>query len=80
MDLYLTKLDTAYEWLGFYDSINTQINHNQRFELYDYLPSCAVQFHFLFASAVKVKLEFPKLERQVIYFNIINIFLLINVI
>ena len=50
-DTFLTKPNTAYDWLAFHDSISARVHHSQEWELAPYLPQTALAFHHLFASS-----------------------------
>ena len=50
-DTFLTKPNTAYDWLAFHDSISSRVHHSQEWELAPYLPQTALAFHHLFASS-----------------------------
>src|ERR1700761_5551574 len=50
-DNYLTKPNAAYEWLHFYDCLNTQLHSSQEWEIAPYLPSPVLAFHNLFAAS-----------------------------
>lgn len=50
-DNYLSKPNTAYEWLHFHDAISSKVYSNQDWELGAYLSHSVAAFHHLFASA-----------------------------
>ncbi|KAK5689792.1 Chromosome transmission fidelity protein 18, partial [Elasticomyces elasticus] len=50
-DTYLSKPNTAYDWLHFHDTISSKIFSNQDWELNPYLSHSVAAFHHLFASA-----------------------------
>ncbi|PYH48787.1 putative sister chromatid cohesion factor (Chl12) [Aspergillus saccharolyticus JOP 1030-1] len=49
-DTFLSKPNTAYEWLHFHDTISSKIFTHQDWELSAYLSQSVVAFHHLFAS------------------------------
>lgn len=50
-DTYLSKPNTAYEWLHFHDTMSSKVYSNQDWELGAYLSHSVAAFHHLFASA-----------------------------
>ena len=48
-DTYLTKPNSAYEWLHFHDQLHSQLTSSQDWELAPYLSTPALAFHHLFA-------------------------------
>lgn len=49
-DTFLSKPNTAYDWLHFHDTISSQVFSNQDWELTPYLSQSVLAFHHLFAS------------------------------
>jgi chromosome transmission fidelity protein 18 len=49
-DTFLTKPNTAYDWLHFHDMISSQVHTSQEWELAPYLSQSVLAFHDLFAS------------------------------
>ncbi|PLB42685.1 putative sister chromatid cohesion factor (Chl12) [Aspergillus candidus] len=50
-DTFLTKPNTAYDWLHFHDTISSKVFGTQEWELSGYLSQSVVAFHHLFASS-----------------------------
>ncbi|RAL12812.1 putative sister chromatid cohesion factor (Chl12) [Aspergillus homomorphus CBS 101889] len=50
-DTFLSKPNTAYEWLHFHDTISSKVFSHQDWELSAYLSQPVLAFHHLFASA-----------------------------
>ncbi|KAF2762386.1 hypothetical protein EJ05DRAFT_507934 [Pseudovirgaria hyperparasitica] len=50
-DTFLTKPNTAYEWLHFHDIISSSVHTSQEWELAPYLSQTPLAFHHLFASS-----------------------------
>lgn len=50
-DTFLSKPNTAYEWLHFHDTMSSKVYSNQDWELSAYLSHSVAAFHHLFASA-----------------------------
>jgi chromosome transmission fidelity protein 18 len=50
-DTFLTKPNSAYEWLHFHDQLHSQLASSQDWELAPYLSSPILAFHHLFASS-----------------------------
>ena len=50
-DTFLSKPNTAYDWLLFHDSVSSRVHQHQDWELAGYLPQAALAFHQLFASS-----------------------------
>lgn len=50
-DTYLSKPNTAYDWLHFHDTMSSKVFTNQDWELAAYLSHSVAAFHHLFASA-----------------------------
>lgn len=50
-DTFLSKPNSAYDWLHFHDMLSSKIFSNQDWELNPYLSQPVVAFHHLFASA-----------------------------
>ena len=50
-DTFLSKPNSAYDWLLFHDSVSTRVHYHQDWELAPYLPQAALAFHDLFASS-----------------------------
>ncbi|KAI9684382.1 MAG: hypothetical protein M1829_002192 [Trizodia sp. TS-e1964] len=49
-DTFLSKPDTAYEWLHFYDALSLRVFKEQEWELQPYLSHPILAFHHLFSS------------------------------
>lgn len=60
-DSFLTKPDTAYEWLHFHDTCSTRLYASQEWELGPYLSQPVLACHNLFASP---KRHMPAQDRQ----------------
>lgn len=60
-DSFLTKPDTAYEWLHFHDTCSTRLYAGQEWELSPYLSQPVLACHNLFASP---KRHMPAQDRQ----------------
>ena len=52
-DTYLSKPNTAYEWLHFHDCLSSKVHAGQEWELAGYLSQSTLGFHHLFASPAK---------------------------
>ena len=52
-DTFLSKPNSAYEWLHFHDALSSKISHNQEWELAPYLGHPVLAFHHLFASPAR---------------------------
>jgi chromosome transmission fidelity protein 18 len=50
-DTFLSKPNSAYDWLQFHDMISSKVFSNQDWELNPYLSQSILAFHHLFASA-----------------------------
>ena len=50
-DTFLSKPDTAYDWLLFHDTVSSRVHTHQDWELAGYLPQAALAFHHLFAAS-----------------------------
>ncbi|KAE8352174.1 chromosome transmission fidelity protein 18 [Aspergillus coremiiformis] len=50
-DTFLSKPNSAYEWLHFHDTVSSKVFSNQDWELTPYLSQSIVAFHHLFASS-----------------------------
>lgn len=50
-DTYLSKPNTAYDWLHFHDTVSSKVFSNQDWELSPYLSHSVAAFHHLFASS-----------------------------
>ncbi|KAJ5785771.1 uncharacterized protein N7503_010983 [Penicillium pulvis] len=50
-DTYLSKPNSAYDWLHFHDSISAKVHSSQEWELHPYLSQSVLAFHHLFATA-----------------------------
>jgi chromosome transmission fidelity protein 18 len=55
-DNYLTKPNAAYEWLHFYDRLNTQLMSSQEWEVAPYLSSPVLAFHNLFSASAATRI------------------------
>ena len=49
-ETHLEKTCQGYEWLNFYDRLQTAVWHDQLGECVQYMPYCAQGFHELFAQ------------------------------
>ncbi|PSN71548.1 hypothetical protein BS50DRAFT_570883 [Corynespora cassiicola Philippines] len=49
-DTFLSKPNTAYEWLHFHDTLSSAVHGSQEWELMPYLSQSVLAFHNLFAS------------------------------
>lgn len=58
-DPYMAGVSLATEWLCFTDELSEYIQHKQNYSLMSYLPYLFVTFHFLFASNVPPKIQYP---------------------
>lgn len=52
-DSYLTKPDTAYEWMYFHDACSSRLYSSQEWELAPYLSQPALACHHLFAAPIR---------------------------
>ncbi|EON97593.1 putative chromosome transmission fidelity protein 18 protein [Phaeoacremonium minimum UCRPA7] len=52
-DSYLTKPDTAYEWMHFHDACSSRLYSSQEWELAPYLSQPALACHHLFAAPIR---------------------------
>ncbi|KAH0536721.1 hypothetical protein FGG08_006429 [Glutinoglossum americanum] len=52
-DTLLSKPNAAYDWLHFYDTLNSRIFAGQEWELNPYLSQPVLSFHHLFASSAR---------------------------
>ena len=57
----------ATEWLVFNDLVTQYIQHKQDYRVLPYLPFLSVTFHFLFASNVAPKIQYPHSQAEVRY-------------
>ncbi|KAK0658368.1 Chromosome transmission fidelity protein 18 [Lasiodiplodia hormozganensis] len=55
-DTFLSKPNSAYEWLHFHDSISNSVHTGQEWELAKYLSLPVLAFHGLFASSIRPSL------------------------
>lgn len=63
-DPFLTKPNTAYEWLWFSDLLSTRVFQEQAYELSGYLSSPILAFHHLFSSATRHKVSAGKYNNK----------------
>ena len=52
-DTFLSKPNTAYEWLNFHDSLSSRVYSEQSWELNPYMGQSVLAFHHLFASSTR---------------------------
>ena len=52
-DTFLSKPNSAYEWLNFHDSLSSRIYSEQSWELNPYMGQSVLAFHHLFASSAR---------------------------
>ncbi|XP_072043772.1 chromosome transmission fidelity protein 18 homolog [Amphiura filiformis] len=64
-DPHLEAVNLSYEWLGFSDLLQTEINHKQNYIFMRYLPFTPVTFHMLFASLSKPQIKYPNTQYEV---------------
>ncbi|KAI8906203.1 hypothetical protein DFJ77DRAFT_477944 [Powellomyces hirtus] len=55
-----TKIDQACDWLAFFDTVHHTATVKHGHEVGAYMAYAAVSFHRLFASAARVRLEYPR--------------------
>ncbi|KAK5175403.1 Chromosome transmission fidelity protein 18 [Saxophila tyrrhenica] len=54
-DTYLSKPDSAYEWLNFHDRLSSAVYRSNEWELAPYLSTPVLAFHHLFASPTRAQ-------------------------
>jgi chromosome transmission fidelity protein 18 len=54
-DNFLSKPNSAYDWLHFYDALSSKVSSSQEWELAPYLSSPVLAFHHLFATSATAK-------------------------
>ena len=52
-DTFLSKPNSAYEWLNFHDSLSSRVYSDQSWELDPYMSQSILAFHHLFASSTR---------------------------
>ena len=52
-DTFLSKPNSAYEWLNFHDSLSSRVYSEQSWELNPYMSQSILAFHHLFASSAR---------------------------
>ncbi|KZF23489.1 hypothetical protein L228DRAFT_282212 [Xylona heveae TC161] len=52
-DTFLSKPNSAYDWLQFHDIMSSKVYTSQEWELNPYLSQSALAFHYLFASPLR---------------------------
>ena len=52
-DTFLSKPNSAYEWLHFHDSLSSRVYSDQSWELDPYMSQSTLAFHHLFASSAR---------------------------
>ncbi|KAI9007309.1 P-loop containing nucleoside triphosphate hydrolase protein [Gaertneriomyces semiglobifer] len=57
-----TKIEQILDWLSFYDKVDHSVHSKHVYELSGYLPYSLANFHRFFASAVRIRFEFPRTE------------------
>ncbi|KND04421.1 uncharacterized protein SPPG_00150 [Spizellomyces punctatus DAOM BR117] len=57
-----TKIEQALDWLAFYDRIQYTAHAKHIMEVGGYLPYAIINFHRFFASAKRLRLEYPRAE------------------
>lgn len=63
-DTFLTKPNTAYDWLHFHDSMSGRVFSGQEWELSPYLSTSACAFHTLFSSVESGRPALHDLDKQ----------------
>lgn len=61
-DTFLTKPNSAYEWLHFHDQLHSQLASSQDWELAPYLSSPVLAFHHLFASSSTTRHQYGNIH------------------
>lgn len=61
-----SKIEQALEWISYYDILNSRIGrgNGNEWQLYSYLPFVFIQFHRLFSSVKRLKVEYPRSDYE----------------